>query len=515
MYKPLLDEFLQLTAKHNVIPVYKEITADLDTPVSSFLKLKKDSCSFLLESVEGGENVARYSFLGTKPSIIFESKGNNITVTYQPHSEFFPEGCDCGKQHIRTFITSRDPLEDIKALMLRFKPAHVRGVPRFYGGFVGYCSYDMVRFFENIPDDNPDTLQVPDSIFILTDTILAFDHVNNSIKIISNVILPDEEKVTERRKREIYARAVKKIDEIESQLRQPLKLVPRRAVKNSVRAVASNFTKSKFCSQVRKAQEYIRKGDVIQVVLSQRFSIKTEKDPFEIYRDLRKRNPSPYMFFFKFNSLTLVGSSPEILVRCEDSTVRVRPIAGTRKRGATDEEDKRLEKELLNDSKERAEHLMLVDLGRNDLGRISNPGAVRVNEFMSVERYSHVMHLVSDVTGELNTRRYDSFDVLRACFPAGTVSGSPKIRAMEIIDELENVRRGPYAGAVGYFSFSRTMDTCITIRTVLIKDKTAYIQAGAGIVLDSVPEKEYYETVNKARALVESVINQEDTRVAG
>ena len=495
MIYPSLPEFLKLSKNANVIPVYKEISTDLDTPVSSFLKLKKDKYAFLFESVEGQEKIARYSFLGSKPSVIFKSKGRNIQIEYQDK-----------KIRINRFVTKADPLTEIKKIMSDFKTAKIQGLPRFHGGFVGYMGYDMVRFFEELPDKNADDLKVPDAIFILTDTILAFDHINHTIKIIANCILPPGEKTSQKEKNRIYYGAIKKIELIQNQLREPLSYSAAPKEKNIRKIkIRSNFAKSEFCAIVNKAKEYIKKGEIIQVVLSQRFKARIEKQPFDIYRDLRSLNPSPYMFFLKLNEITLIGSSPELLVRCEDGIVQTRPIAGTRRRGNTENEDKILEEELLNDVKEKAEHLMLVDLGRNDLGRVSKLASVKVDSFMKVEKYSHVMHLVSDVIGELS-RKYDMYDVLRACFPAGTVSGAPKVRAMEIIDELENIRRGPYAGSVGYFSFSQNMDTCITIRTICVKDNTAYIQAGAGIVADSVAGREYKETVNKAKALMEAIV---------
>jgi len=506
MYHPGVNEFLRLSKSANVIPVYKEISADLDTPVSSFLKLKKDGYAFLLESVEGQEKIARFSFLGTKPSMVFKSKGKNIEIICRDKSVFDDSVCRCvGKENICRFTTDKDPLAEIERLMSGLKPASVKGLPRFYGGFVGFMGYDTVRFFEDIPDKNPDELKFPDCVFMLTDTILAFDHINHTIKIISNCIFPKKAKKASLVK--FYRAAVEKIDAIELDLFRPL------AKKDSLRKMAdkkikitSNFAKSGFCGIVNKSKEYIRKGDIIQVVLSQRFKAEIDKGPFDVYRSLRSLNPSPYMFFLKSDDVTLIGSSPELLVRCENGVVQTRPIAGTRKRGSDENQDKALEKELLSDEKEKAEHLMLVDLGRNDIGRVCKPGTVKVNNFMSVERYSHVMHLVTDVTGKLD-KKYNSFDCLRACFPAGTVSGSPKVRAMEIIDELENTKRGPYAGCVGYFSFSKNLDTCITIRTILVKAKRAYIQAGAGIVADSVAGNEYIETVNKAKALIEAIAN--------
>jgi anthranilate synthase component 1 len=497
MYYPDKNEFIKLSKSANVIPVYKEISADLDTPVSSFLKLKKDGYAFLLESVEGQEKIARFSFLGTKPSLIFKSKGKNIEIICRDKNISVDGVC--------RFATDKDPLSEIERLMSGLKPASVKGLPRFYGGFVGFMGYDAVRFFEDIPDKNPDELKVPDSVFMLTDTILAFDHINHTIKIISNCILPKDARKASLLKS--YRAAVKKIDAVEQDLFKPL-ADKERMKKKSARKIkiTSNFAKSGFCGIVNESKEYIRSGDIIQVVLSQRFKAEIKKASFDVYRTLRSLNPSPYMFFLKMEDVTLIGSSPELLVRCEDGLVQTRPIAGTRKRGSDEDRDKALEKELLSDEKEKAEHLMLVDLGRNDIGRVCKPGTVKVNNFMSVERYSHVMHLVTDVTGKLD-KKYGSFDCLRACFPAGTVSGSPKVRAMEIIDGLENTKRGPYAGCVGYFSFSKNLDTCITIRTILIKDKTAYIQAGAGIVADSVPGREYTETVNKAKALIEAIAN--------
>lgn len=492
MYCPSFKEFLKLSKKGNIIPVYKEINADMDTPVSAFLKTARGDYAFLLESVEGQEKTARYSFLGGKPALIFKSKGKNIRIIRS------------GKGSAEQFITPTDPLDEIKKLMRDFKAATPPGLPRFYGGMVGYIGYDMVRFFEDIPDKNPDDLGIPDSLFILTDMIMIFDHLNHTVKIVTNVMLPKGKPgLSVAEKAKIYYGAVKKIETLQKDLRQPLAQESARPKFSRIK-ISSNFTKPGFRNMVNAAKRCIRRGDIIQVVLSQRFKIKISNEPFSIYRHLRSLNPSPYMFFLKLKEITLIGSSPEMLVRCEEGLVETRPIAGTRPRGKTEAQDLRLEKELLNDAKERAEHIMLVDLGRNDLGRICQSGKVSLSEFMTVEKYSHVMHLVTEVRGKLD-KRYDVYDVLRACFPAGTVSGSPKIRAMEIIDELETVKRGPYAGCVGYFSFSHNMDTCITIRTILVKGKTAYIQAGAGIVADSVPQREYIESVNKARALIEAI----------
>ena len=494
MYCPSLKEFLQLAKKGNVIPVYKEINADLDTPVSAFLKIRKSDYAFLLESVEGQEKIARYSFLGSQPSVVFKSKGRNIEII-KPQSK-----------SIDRFKTFTNPLDEIKALMKDFKAVPVKGLPRFYGGFVGYMGYDMVRFFEEIPDKNPDDLKLPDSVFMLTDTILVFDHVNHTIKIVANIMLPRTKKLAPPELKRMYRSAVRKIEEIQSEFnRSSREIGVKEHALSRKPAVASNFSKSKFESIVKKAKKYIKRGDIIQVVLSQRFKVKVTRPAFDIYRSLRSLNPSPYMYFLKIKDFAVIGSSPEMLVRCEDGLIETRPIAGTRPRGKTGEEDERLARELSQDKKERAEHLMLVDLGRNDLGRVSRMGEVKVDEFMNIEKYSHVMHLVSEVQARLDNKRFDVYDVLRSAFPAGTVSGSPKIRAMEIIDELETLRRGPYAGCVGYFSFSHNMDTCITIRTILMHKGSAYIQAGAGIVADSVPAREFYETVNKAKALLEAL----------
>ncbi|MFA4984017.1 MAG: anthranilate synthase component I [Candidatus Omnitrophota bacterium] len=492
MYYPDLRQFLKLSSKGNLIPVYKQINADLDTPVSAYLKIDKDDYAFLLESVVGQEKIARYSFLGARPAVIFKSKGRDIEIT------------DTHRGKVSRFRAAAGPLEEIKKIMRDFRPVPVKGLPRFFGGLVGYIGYDMVRFFERLPDKNKDDLKLPDAAFILTDTILAFDHINHTIKIIYNVVLPKGRRLSRKDKIGFYRRATNRIDAIHRQLRGRIPADNDSAGGSKRVKMSSNFTKNGFCRIVSRAKKYIQRGDIIQVVLSQRFRFKIKKPWFEIYRSLRSINPSPYMFFLKLKDFALIGSSPETLVRSQDGQVQTRPVAGTRPRGKNEEEDARLQDELLKDAKEKAEHIMLVDLGRNDLGRVCKTGKIEVDELMSVERYSHVMHLVTNVKGALDPR-YDVYDVLRACFPAGTVSGSPKVRAMEIIEELESVRRGPYAGCVAYFSFSGNMDTCITLRTILARGKTAYIQAGAGIVADSVPAREYRETINKAKALVEAL----------
>ena len=490
MIKPSLSEFLKYSKKANVIPVYKEINADLETPVSAFLKIKQGDYSFLLESVEGQEKIARYSFLGVDPELIFKSRGKHIEII------------DCKKNKIRSFVTRDTPFEEIKEIMQDFRTLEVAGLPRFYGGLVGYIGYDTVRFIENIPDKNKDTLKIPDTLLILTNTMLIFDRLSQTIKIVNNVMLPRF--LNRRNKKQLYEQAIKKIESVHNNFNR-FAITPKSVAKTAAFLPSSNLKQCAFLKMVKRAKEYIKKGDIIQVVLSQRFKVKTQKDPFQIYRALRSLNPSPYMYFLKFKEFSIVGSSPEMLVRCEDGLVQTRPIAGTRPRGKDIQEDLRFQKELANDEKERAEHLMLVDLGRNDLGRISKLGKVQVNDFMRIEKYSHVMHLVSEVSAVLDKKRFDIYDVLKAAFPAGTVSGAPKIRAMEIIDELENLRRSLYAGAIGYFSFSHNMDTCIAIRTIVLKDGFAYVQAGSGIVADSVASKEYQESVNKARGMMEAI----------
>jgi anthranilate synthase component 1 len=487
MFTPNKKEFIKLAKKGNLIPVYREIPSGGETPLSLFEKIEEKGFSYLLESIEGGERIARYSFLGRRPALIFMSKGKKITIIE-------------GKKK-KVFHTSKGPLEEIKNIMKRFSFVPVKGLPRFCGGLVGYMGYDTVRFFEKIPATAKDDLNLADCLFLLTDTILIFDHVESKIKIVSNAFVEKDASSS-------YEEAVRKIEEIVEHLSEAkgapeITAKTKRAAKKGS-SLKSNFTKAGFMRIVKKAKKYIKAGDIIQVVLSQRFRKNIRSRPFDIYKCLRRINPSPYMFYLNFGELKLIGSSPEIMVRCEDRKVELRPIAGTRPRGRNKKEDKALAAELLKDPKERAEHIMLVDLGRNDIGRVCRFDTVKVSEFMVIEKYSHVMHIVSDVSGELKPAS-DIFGLVRASFPAGTVTGAPKIRAMEIIDELESVKRGVYAGSVGYFSFSGNLDTCITIRTILVKGNTAYIQAGAGIVADSKPDKEYKETQNKARAMLKAI----------
>ena len=472
MYHPTLAEIKKNKWDGNLMPVYREIVADMETPVSAFLKINRGGNSFLLESVEGGQRLARYSFIGTEPY-------RELTIK--------------AKDQI-------DPLNLIAEELQKYKVVPLEGLPRFSGGAVGYLSYETVNRFEKLPSPEKDPLNLPEARFMFVDTMLVFDHVTHKIKVLSYVKLNGDIDKD-------YQQAVDKIDNLVARLLKPY--VSKKTVKSkstiiSNSRLSSNFTRPDFEAKVEKIKEYITDGEAIQVVLSQRLAQPTNLQPFEIYRALRTINPSPYMFYLDYGDFQIVGASPEVLVRVEDGIVMTRPLAGTRPRGKTPEEDAALEKELRNDEKERAEHIMLVDLGRNDIGRVSQPGTVVVSELMDVERYSHVMHLVTHVQGKLRPEM-NAFDALRACFPAGTVSGAPKVRAMEIIAEMEPEKRGPYAGAAGYFSFSGNMDMAIAIRTMVVKKGVAYVQAGAGIVYDSVPQREYEESMNKARALLKAL----------
>lgn len=492
MIYPSIEQFQKIRKKGNLIPIYREILGDLDTPVSAYYKIAEDSeFSFLLESVEGEEKVAQFSFLARDPEMVIQSKDQVVTIT-----DFSGKNPKIDSKSIE-----ESPLNFIRESMSKYKFVPVDGLPRFCGGMVGYLSYDVVRFFERLPQHTEDDLKIPDMLLVLAKTMVIFDHLNHKIKLVHCVEVPTDASDSQALKR--YQHAVKAIDKLTEDLKSPLssgKNKNRRIRQKPVELpLKSNFSKNDFCRIVREAKKQIRAGEIIQVVLSQRFEVDLKTDHFNIYRALRALNPSPYMYYLKLGDIRIIGSSPELLVRCEDKVVQTRPIAGTRPRGKDDAEDQRLADDLLQDKKEIAEHIMLVDLGRNDLGRVSKKGSVELSEFMNIEKYSHVMHIVSNVKGILDKSK-DDYDVLQAAFPAGTVSGAPKIRAMEIIEDLENVRRGPYAGCIGYFSFSGNLDTCITIRTIVTKGKKAYIQAGAGIVADSKPDKEYQETVNKAKA---------------
>jgi len=463
--------------------VYETFTADLLTPVGAHLRLARDAkYSFLLESVEGGENIARYTFAGANPQEVFRARGRKCTLESDGRRKEF----------------EANPVEELRRLTARYHPVRVPGLPPLIGGAIGYFAYDMVRLIERIPATGRDDLGLDDCVMMFYLGLLAFDHVRHRVWVIRNVFTEGEGSL-----RKKYDAAVREIRHTRRLLERPLP-PQRRARRAGPLRVESNFTKARYLAAVRKAKAYIRAGDIFQVVPSQRFSAATRAEPFEIYRALRVVNPSPYLYFLRLDDVSVVGSSPEMLVKVQGRDVFYRPIAGTEPRGRTEMEDRALESKLLADPKERAEHIMLVDLGRNDLGRVCEYGSVQVERLMFVERYSHVMHLVSSLRGRLR-EGLDCFDALMACFPAGTLSGAPKIRAMEIIDELEPTRRGLYAGGVMYLDFSGNLDSCIALRTLVAKDGRAYIQAGGGIVADSVPEREYQETVNKARALVKAL----------
>ena len=477
MYYPSLEEVDKLTDKGNLVPVYREINADLETPVSAYLKIARPPYSFLLESVEGGERIARYSFIGTEPMGVIKTGPGQVNGAV-------------------------DPLIPIEKALSAFKVAQTSTPERFNGGMVGYLSYEVVNYFERLPSPEEDTLGVPESVFMLTTTFLVFDHLRHKIRVVSHAHLNGD---VER----AYTEATERIDELVKRLESPLKLPEKTS--NGSSAMTANMTQEEYEDKVERVKKYIVAGDAIQVVPSQRLARPTTAHPFEIYRALRAINPSPYMYYLNLDDFQIVGASPEMLVQVENGRVAMHPIAGTRRRGVDEEEDRALEHDLRTSEKEKAEHIMLVDLGRNDVGRVSEPGTVKVTELMEVERYSHVMHLVSHVIGKLK-EGCTNYDALRACFPAGTVSGAPKIRAMEIIAELETVKRGPYAGAVGYFDLSGNMDTAITIRTLVVKDGVAYAQAGGGVVFDSVPEAEYQETLDKASAVLRA-IDQAESQV--
>ena len=477
---PSKTEFLSRTRAGNLVPVSCELPADLETPIAVFLKLRDQGHAFLLESVEGGERIGRYSFIGSGPTMLITSRGDQVEL----------------RQGDRRETRTADVLEVVREILGRHRLVADPMLPRFSGGAVGYFGYDLVRSWERLPAQPADDLGLPTCRLAVADTVVIFDHVRHTMKIVANALVDDDGGVA-------YREAVEKVERLYERLRSPL--VPPNGVGRVQPVMDTDMPVAGFLGAVERAKEYIRAGDIFQVVLSRRFSMELQGvDGLDIYRALRTVNPSPYMFFLDFEGVKIIGSSPELLVRLEDGVVETRPLAGTRPRGATETDDRTMEAQLLADEKERAEHVMLVDLGRNDVGRVCQYGTVRVTDLMSVERFSHVMHIVSDVQGRLRPG-LDAMDVLRACFPAGTVTGAPKVRAMEIIDELEPVARGPYAGAVGYFSFSGSMDTAITIRTIVMTDDRAYIQAGAGIVADSVPEREYVETVNKAKALVRAI----------
>jgi anthranilate synthase component 1 len=492
MYSPDVEAFAEMMEQAGLVPLHRTIIADLDTPLTIFAKVaEKEKHAFLFESMEGGEKWGRYSFIGLDPLLSFSSVGDNVTLR---RSEGMAE-----EQEVKEGV---NPFTELRELLTSFNASTAPGLPRFYGGAVGFLGYDMIRFIESIPDQHPPR-DIPDSSFIVPRLVLIHDSVEQTLTVVCNMVPDKGQNPVDTAA--LYQDGCQRIDSIIEQIRSPLPAsLAAHAAGCGEHRFTSNMDEATFSNMVEQAKEYILSGDIIQVVLSQRFHTTTELDPFLLYRSLRHINPSPYLFYLRLDDVILIGSSPEILVRLEDGEIELRPIAGTRKRGTTPQEDKELEEDLLADPKERAEHLMLVDLGRNDVGRVAAGGSVVTGDLLTIEHYSHVMHIVSGVHGKLAEGK-DQFDVLEACFPAGTVSGAPKIRAMEIIDELEPDRRGPYAGAVGYFGFSGNMDFCITIRTFIMKDNDLWIQAGAGIVSDSVPEKEFEETVNKAQGLRRAV----------
>jgi len=487
--KPSGTEFDRRAREGNLVPVSCEVLADLDTPISAFMRLRHLPHAFLLESAEGNEQLARYSFLGAQPRLTLRASLGSVEVT---------EGGV-------TRTLAQDPLIAAREILRRYHPVADPTLPRFYGGLVGYFSYDLIRTIERLPNQPPDDRGLPILNLSLVDTVMVFDHLRHRIRIVANAVVDDG---AER----AYRAAQERIEEWLDLLRRPLPTTALAPASSPLREdrplrlnLQSNMTREQYLAAVARCREYIHAGDAFQIVFSQRFAVETGGlDPLAIYRALRMINPSPFMFYLAGDDATIVGASPELLVRLEGDLVEMRPIAGTRRRGLTEDEDRQLAEEMLADEKERAEHVMLVDLTRNDVGRVSRYGTVRVPVLMTVERYSHVMHIVSTVQGHL-APDLDAFDVLRAAFPHGTVSGAPKVRAMEILDELEPTARGPYAGAVGYVGFGGALDTCIAIRTLVIKDGVAYAQAGGGIVVDSVPAAEYDETINKAKALIRAI----------
>jgi anthranilate synthase component 1 len=505
MHSPTLEEFLKLAAQGNVIPITRRLLADIETPLSAYRKIRGQGESFLFESVEGGEHLGRYSFVGCNPRAVIRQTGDRVEVI------------ENGKV-IETFVIGRDALPRVQAdqqdspavkdglvvverVMKKYRAVRLPGLPRFTGGAIGFIGYEFIHDVEPVVPRPPrDELQTPTMVFLIADQLLIFDRVAQTITVLVNAFLDGAADPSE-----VYEDAVGEIERLVSLLEQPSEHHPV-SLPDEVPPVPfeSNVAKEKFFANVLKAKEYITAGDIIQVVGSQRFSTPVKASPIDVYRAVRSVNPSPYMFLLELDGFSLVGASPEIHVRCEDGRVEIRPIAGTRRRGKTDVEDAALEKELLADPKERAEHVMLVDLARNDIGRVCDFGSVQVKDLMVIERYSHVMHIVSEVEGKLSADK-TLYDLMRATFPAGTVSGAPKIRAMQIISELEQTTRGPYGGCVGYFSFNGNLDTCITIRTALLKDGQAYVQAGGGWVNDSTPEGEFQETVNKSMAMRKAV----------
>ncbi|HEX6032320.1 MAG TPA: anthranilate synthase component I [Tepidiformaceae bacterium] len=490
MLRPTLDEVREVAKRGegNVLPVYREVRADLETPVSAFLKVRRGEYSFLLESVEGGERLARFSFIGTQPYRVLTT-GDNLDDGEVPG----------------------DPLVHVEDELRRFRPVKVDGLPRFTGGAVGYMAYEVARYYERLPMPVEDPQGFPESVFLFTDTLLVFDHLQHIIKVVSHVRLDGDIEAS-------YRQAAFRIEELVERLEQPLLRLPYevKLPRTNSSGFVSNNTREDFMEKVLRAKEYIKRGDTYQIQVSQRFTRHTEAHPFEVYRSLRRVNPSPYMYYLELDDLHVVGASPEMLVRIEDGAIETHPIAGTRRRGRDEADETRMAEELQTSEKERAEHIMLVDLARNDLGRVCQPGSVEVTSLMAIERYSHVMHMVSHVVGKLQPQ-VSSYDAVRAYFPHGTVTGAPKIRTMEIIAELEGEQRGGYGGCVGYFDLGGNCDTALAIRTIWMKDGVAYVQAAGGVVYDSTPEEEYLESGNKARAMMRAIdeaeINAAEMRV--
>jgi anthranilate synthase component 1 len=484
---PDFDAFRRLATGQKFVPVYRRLLSDALTPVTAFHLLDTGSHACLFESVVGGEKVGRYSFLAFEPFEQLTAHGTRVTVRTAAGQEQFE---------------SADPLDELRRRLAAHQAVRLPELPPFEGGAIGYAGYDVVRYVENLPDAPADDRGLPDLSFAFYDRMVVFDNVSKALFVIAMARLDR----TKGDVRAAYDDACRRIDELVTRLSAPTNLPPADIATTGDPQIAwrSNFREADFEAAVRRCAQYIRDGDIFQVVISQRLELALGCDPFEVYRTLRVVNPSPFMFFLRTPEVTLVGSSPEIMCRVVDKQVTVRPLAGTRRRGATEDEDRRLAEELLSDPKERAEHVMLVDLGRNDVGRVAKFGSVKLSDVMVIERYSHVMHITSNVTGTLRDD-CDAFDALKACLPAGTVSGAPKVRAMQIIDELEPHRRGPYAGAVGYIDYSGNMDTCIALRTLVVQGDRAYVQAGAGLVADSDPQTEYQETLSKARGLLKAI----------
>ncbi|WP_308639147.1 anthranilate synthase component I [Paenibacillus silvisoli] len=485
-----LQSVIRLAGTYNLIPIVRHVMADTETPIRIFQHFYQERRAFLLESVEGGVKWARYSFIGTDPFMMIRGKNGEMVIEKNGKEEVLRE----------------KPIELLKAHLRSFRSPAIPDLPPFTGGAIGFFGYDLLQYYEKLPAHRIDDLNMNDLQFMFCDQVIVFDHFKQQIQVIGNVHIPKA--ATDSQIQAVYEQTAAKIEATIERLQQPLptSLMTGGSIPADpeLGEVSSNLTKEQFIANVEKSKEYIRSGDIFQVVLSQRFNIETSVDPLHVYRVLRTMNPSPYMYYLKMDDEVIVGTSPEALVKVDGERVETRPIAGTRPRGKTPEQDLALEKELLADEKERAEHLMLVDLGRNDIGRVSEFGTVRCDSYMEIERYSHVMHIVSNVSGKLREDK-DFFDAFVSCMPAGTVSGAPKLRAMEIIAELENEARGAYAGAIGYLGFGGSLNTCITIRTLIFKNGKAYVQAGAGIVWDSIPENEYMETVNKAMALLKAV----------